>query len=247
MKEITSKIPSMEECLSEADDTEYMIVKEGAFEEIPSVLTSYYCDNGKKDRIAMCFADTNTFAAAGKAVEEILREPTGGSRLAGITLKNSFIFEEGLHAEYKHVETIKSQLKTILDNPAENQSVLVPVAVGSGTINDLVKRASDELNLPYLCIPTAASVDGYTAYGAALLYEGFKQTMACKAPLAVIADSNVLAEAPAYLSSSGFGDLAGKIIAGTDWIIADHVFELDGKGELVRGTAAIDSTAWTMV
>jgi glycerol-1-phosphate dehydrogenase [NAD(P)+] len=35
------------------------------------------------------------------------------------------------------------------------------------------------------------------------------------------ADPDVLAKAPAYLSSSGFGDLASKIIAGTDWIIAD--------------------------
>ena len=241
MKDISNTIPSFAECLQKASGTKYMAVNEGAFAGIPQVLGSYYCEGGNKKCIAACFADKNTFAVAGKAVQEILQT-------AGIPIAESFIFEDGLHAEYKHIEKIKALLKNVPEKSGQDpQSVIVPIAVGSGTINDLVKRAVDELALPYLCVPTAASVDGYTAYGAAILYEGFKQTMSCKAPLAVVADSKVLSEAPAYLSSSGFGDLAGKIVAGTDWIIADHIFDLDGKGELAPGTDPIDSTAWSMV
>jgi len=241
MKDISNTIPSLAECLTYAGGTKYMVVKEGAFAELPQVLGSYFCENNSKKCFTACFSDKNTYTAAGKAVQEILQT-------AGIPVAESYIFEDDIHAEYKHVEKIKAILKTVQEKAEYGtQAILVPVAVGSGTINDLVKRAADELSLPYLCIPTAASVDGYTAYGAALLNEGFKQTMSCRAPIAVIADSTVLSEAPAYLSSSGFGDLAGKIIAGTDWIIADHVFELDGKGELAPGTAPIENIAWSMV
>jgi glycerol-1-phosphate dehydrogenase [NAD(P)+] len=108
-------------------------------------------------------------------------------------------------------------------------------------VNDLVKRAASELALPYLSVPTAASVDGYTSYGAALLADGFKQTFPCAAPRVLAADTAVLEEAPAFLSSSGFGDLAGKLIAGTDWIIAEEAGKLGAPG-----TEPIDGTAWAM-
>ena len=240
MKEITEKIPSLAECLLAAEDTKYLAVGKDALPGIPQILNTYYCGNDTGKCITAVFADKNTFGAAGNTVEEIL----GAS---GNNVVCSFIFDEGLHADYSHVETLKVKLTDALEKAGDKNAILVPIAVGSGTINDLVKRAADELALPYLCVPTAASVDGYTAYGAALLYEGFKQTMPCKAPLAVIADSSVLAAAPAYLSSSGYGDLAGKIIAGTDWIIADRIFQLDGKGGLAPGVAAIENTAWAMV
>src|SRR5205085_9588121 len=93
----------------------------------------------------------------------------------------------------------------------------VPVAVGSGVVNDLVKYAAALAGRPYLCVPTAASMDGYAASGAALLDEGFKRTLPCDPPVAVVADINVLALAPARMASWGYGDLAGKVVAGADW------------------------------
>jgi glycerol-1-phosphate dehydrogenase [NAD(P)+] len=84
-------------------------------------------------------------------------------------------------------------------------------------------------------------VDGYTSNGAALLADGFKQTFPCTAPRVVSADTDILSHAPAYLSSSGFGDLAGKLIAGTDWIIAEQAGPLGAPG-----TEPIDPTAWAM-
>ena len=40
----------------------------------------------------------------------------------------------------------------------------------------------------YLCVATAASMDGYTAFGASITHEGAKQTFSCPAPRAVVAD-----------------------------------------------------------
>jgi glycerol-1-phosphate dehydrogenase [NAD(P)+] len=86
----------------------------------------------------------------------------------------------------------------------------VPVAVGSGTVNDLVKRSSEELGLRYMVVGTAASMDGYTSFGASITKDGMKQTLSCKAPLGCIVDSAVAAAAPAEMTASGYADLIAK-------------------------------------
>jgi glycerol-1-phosphate dehydrogenase [NAD(P)+] len=97
----------------------------------------------------------------------------------------------------------------------------LPVAVGSGVINDLVKYAAEIAGTPYVCVPTAASMDGYAASGAALRDSGFKRTFVCAAPVAIVADLDVIATAPAAMAGWGYGDLVGKFVAGADWIVAD--------------------------
>jgi glycerol-1-phosphate dehydrogenase [NAD(P)+] len=228
------KILSVDECLAAASDTKYFAVGDGIIAEIPRLVERYFpgCP-------VFAVADTNTFKAAGRAVLDTITA-------AGIPVAGSLVFtEEEIHAEYRYVERLKEEFRKAEKSGGETK--IVPVVIGSGTLNDLVKRSASELALPYFCVPTAASVDGYTAYGAALVDGGFKQTFPCPAPLVIAADSPVLAAAPPYLSSSGFGDLAGKITAGSDWIIADRVFSLDGKGELVPGSRKIDDKAWAMV
>jgi glycerol-1-phosphate dehydrogenase [NAD(P)+] len=39
----------------------------------------------------------------------------------------------------------------------------MPLAVGSGTINDLTKLAAHRAAGPYMAVATAAYIDGYTA------------------------------------------------------------------------------------
>ena len=74
----------------------------------------------------------------------------------------------------------------------------IPVAVASGTLNDIVKRAAHECDRPYMAVATAASVDGYTSFGASITKDGFKQTLTCPAPRAVVADLDVLTAAPGH-------------------------------------------------
>ena len=90
----------------------------------------------------------------------------------------------------------------------------IPVAVGSGTINDLTKLAAHRLGRPYLVVATAASMDGYTAYGASITANGSKQTFDCPAPRAVLADLEVIAGAPGGMNASGYADLLAKNVAG---------------------------------
>ncbi len=111
----------------------------------------------------------------------------------------------------------------------------IPVALGSGTINDLVKRASFENSIRYVCIPTAPSVDGFTSFGAAITVEGFKTTLECPPPLCVVADEDIIVNAPVGLIASGYGDIMAKLLGGADWIIADAM-----------GIEAIDPDVWKL-
>ncbi|MDR0554826.1 MAG: sn-glycerol-1-phosphate dehydrogenase [Treponema sp.] len=224
-REIPEK-PSLTECLQAASDTKQLLMQKDVLEAVPDLLREHY-----DARQAILIADENTFAAAGKTLQSVLEA-------SGFPSTGVYVFPgvPRLHAEYRRVQTIEAYIKS---RPDYRRSV--PISVGAGTVNDLVKRAAGELGLPYLSVPTAASVDGYTSYGAALLADGFKQTFPCGAPRVLAADPELLRRAPAYLSSSGFGDLAGKIIAGTDWIIAAFAGALGAPG-----TEPIDPLAWAM-
>ncbi len=124
-----------------------------------------------------------------------------------------FIFRApDLHAEERFVAELESSLRT---------HAAIAVAVGSGTINDLTKLASHRVERRYLCVATAASMDGYTAYGASVTYQGAKQTFFCPAPVAVVADLDVICAAPGEMNAWGYADLMAKFPAGADWIVAD--------------------------
>lgn len=111
-----------------------------------------------------------------------------------------------------------------------------PIAIGSGVMNDVVKHAAFTLGIPYMCVATAASMDGYTSAGAPLSEKGFKKTIPCRPAQVLLADLDVIATAPPAMTGWGYGDLAGKVPAGGDWIIADAL-----------GIEPIDSVAWPMV
>lgn len=159
-------------------------------------------------REALIVADTNTFEAAGRAVQQSLQA-------AGIAQQEPYIFDDpGLHAEWRFVEMLDERLK---------RTDAIAIAVGSGTINDLTKLCSFHQGRRYMCVATAASMDGYTAYGASVIFEGNKQTFECPAPLAVLADTAVIAGAPAEMTASGYADLFAKVPAGADWILAEEL------------------------
>jgi len=172
-----------------------------ALPQIPALLAEMW--PGKS---AWIVADGNTWRVAGERVQKILKE-------AGVPCCEPCILPAvpKPHPDY----TLACQLAEKM--PAD----AVPLAVGSGVINDLVKTAADIRKTTYCCIPTAPSVDGYTSKGSAMSVGGSKKTVPCPAPAAVVADKTVLLTAPPEMAAAGYGDLAAKIVAGADWIIAD--------------------------
>lgn len=173
------------------------------------------------DKKAIVIADTTTFEIAGKTIVKQFESE-------GIEQEPAYIYTDpALYAEYKFVDELVAALK---------QHDAIPVAVGSGTINDLTKLAAHLTNRPYLCVATAASMDGYTAFGASITANGAKQTFNCPAPQACLADIDILSAAPSEMTASGYADLFAKVTAGADWILADAL-----------NVEAIDETAWSIV
>jgi glycerol-1-phosphate dehydrogenase [NAD(P)+] len=84
-----------------------------------------------------------------------------------------------------------------------------------------------------MSVATAASMDGYTAFGASITHNGSKQTFVCPAPAAVLADIDVIAAAPGSMNAWGYADLLAKFTAGADWILADAM-----------GVEAMNPQAW---
>ena len=207
----------IEAALADATDTEQVVIGPGALGAVAEVFGPTF-----GERPAVVVADATTWRAAGDRVQRVLAA-------AGRATEAPYRFppDTFVEATYGNVERLRASFAT---------HDAVPVAVGSGSLNDLVKRAAHEVGRRYLSVATAASMDGYTAFGAAITRDGYKQTMTCPAPRAVVADLDVLAGAPADMTASGYGDLLGKVTAGADWLVADAL-----------GIEPVDPKVWELV
>jgi glycerol-1-phosphate dehydrogenase [NAD(P)+] len=98
------------------------------------------------------------------------------------------------------------------------------VAVGSGVITDVVRHAAEQLDRPFVSVPSAASMDGYSSSVAAMQIDGVKVTIPARSPVGIFADPSVLAAAPVELTRAGLGDLLGKATARVDWLAAHLLY-----------------------
>lgn len=223
-----------------ATDTKVFEMGPGVSSVSPGVFNRLF--PGRK---AVIVADVNTWPILGEKVFNHFRS-------AGIEVCEYVIGKKEFHAEWKYVEMLDAILdgnpqkaKEIENDPdhveADAETAFrkpsgdypVAVSVGSGVINDLCKLSSHHHGQSYLSLPTAASVDGYSSFGASISYHNSKQTFSCPAPVAIIADIDVIAKAPKEMTAAGYADLAAKIPAGAEWMIAD-----------LMGTEPIVPDAW---
>lgn len=175
-----------------------IVIENGALERLPQIMNTYYATYQK---IAM-ICDEHTFAAAGYRVKELLPDV--------IVMQLS---SDHLHADEHGVEAAQAML-------ALHPDVDFMIACGSGTIHDITRYHCYEKHVPFLSIPTAASVDGFVSTVAAMTWHGFKKSFTAVSPVFVLADSAVFAKAPTRLTASGVADLLGKYTAICDWKIA---------------------------
>lgn len=202
--------------IERATDTKALDTDYGSIDRTGQMFSRLF--PGKK---ATVIADCNTWNAAGRKVMAVLEED-------GIEVYEPLIITDPeLYAGWSYLEQVQAYL--------ENTDAIA-IAVGSGTINDLVKLASHRIGRRYMIVGTAASMDGYTAFGASITKDGNKQTFSCRAPLGVIADPVICAAAPEGMSASGYADLIAKIPAGADWILAEAI-----------GAEKIDRFAFSLV
>lgn len=187
--------------LEQSSDTKALETGSGAIGKAVRMFRQLF--PGKRPVIV---AHSATYALAGDRLMDDFKA-------AGLVPDEPIIFTEpDLHAEWKYIERLDSLLSA---------TDAVPVALGSGTVNDLTKLSSHHCHRRYMTVGTAASMDGYTAFGASITKDGAKQTFSCPAPLGFIADTDIIATAPEAMTASGYADLYAKVPAGADWILSD--------------------------
>ncbi len=156
-------------------------------------------------RPALLFGDPRTLEACGDDLAAWLRASGAVCRVFDLEAPGT-----RLHADAATVRGARDVL-------AREAAEALPVAVGSGTVNDVVKAAAHELRRPYVAVATAASMNGYTSAIAAITVDGLKRTLPSTPPRAVLASPKVLAESPVRMSVSGLADLLSKPVSSADW------------------------------
>ncbi len=167
-----------------------IVMSAGALEQLPTVIAEL----GDFKKIVMV-CDYNTFEVAGKRADDLC----GFSRVIKLD-------PTGLHPTEKAVAAVDEGLDADL-----------LVAVGSGTIHDITRYVAFTRGINFVSVPTAASVDGYVSNVAVMTWCGTKKTLPAVPPIAMVADTDIIAKAPYELTASGIGDMIGKYTALFDW------------------------------
>lgn len=150
--------------------------------------------------------DENTHAAAGGAVIDCIKKN-------GIP-HDTLVCPGNVNADLSVAEKIEEKCR--------GYGLLV--AVGAGTINDLIKFAADRSGIPYWCVPTAPSMNGYTSAIAAIKKAGVKRTVPAKPPQHVYVHPEVIKQSPLRLRQAGYCDVMAKSVSDMDWKIESILF-----------------------
>lgn len=172
-------------------DIKFVAIERGAISHLTHLTEGYTS--------ILVVADENTYGVGGEKVM---------AALAGKEVKQ-VIFSG---------KTILIPNETAIDRvTAELSGIELIVGIGSGVIQDLCKYVSHNNKIPYYIVATAPSMDGYASTGAAMITGGMKVTYSAGIPEAIIADTEILKDAPMDMIQAGYGDIVGKYSALNDW------------------------------
>lgn len=182
-------------------DIEHCYIEEDACNRLTNLCKEY-------NKI-LIVADENTFNASGEKVVSAIDKPYEKVIFSGKTI----------------LVPNEDAIRKVEDNL--NDCDLI-IGIGSGVIQDLCKYVSFFKKVDYFIVATAPSMDGYASTGAAMILGGMKVTVSVGAPKAIIADVDVLANAPHDMIKAGYGDIVGKFSSLNDWklskIVNDEYF-----------------------
>lgn len=216
----------------------HRIVEADALQAVPELLAS-----GPFGRNVLLVCDDATWVAAGQQLQSTLQ--TAGLNVVAHSLGRA------PHAALRYVEPILAMVN--------EHRIDAMIAVGSGSINDITKYAAYQFGQAYVCVATAASMNGYSSATASLSDGVVKHSYVCRQPYAVVAELQVIATAPRNLARAGVGDTLCRstvaadrylshVVLGTPferdifeqlrvhegWLIANMALLRDGSMEYMR-------------
>ena len=180
---------------------DYLKIGQGVIKYVPDMIAAM----GRKKPFVVC--DRNTYAVAGERVCEILTAAKiphvcyviPGDRIAP--------------AEWEAGSVVMHY----------DPSCDMLLGVGSGVINDTCKVVAHAVGVPSAIVGTAPSMDGYASNSASMEVNHVKVSLYNHAPVGIILDSEILAQAPMRMLWAGLGDMVAKYVAICEWRISNIV------------------------
>lgn len=190
-----------------------LIIESGALKRLPE-----YIKNAKK---IFVLSDVNTHKAAGEKVIEILKNEN--KAYCGYIYQN------------KHLEPDESAVGSAFMHCPDDCDLLI--GAGSGVINDVSKILSNTKKITYIIVATAPSMDGYASNSSSMIMDNFKISLSSKCPDIIIADTDILKNAPEKMLKSGLGDMLAKYVSICEWKISHLIngeYYCDEVAQLVK-------------
>jgi glycerol-1-phosphate dehydrogenase [NAD(P)+] len=186
-------------------DIEKIVIEKGAINKTSSVIDRF------KSQKLFLVADNNTYSVCGERVERHLKAE-------GFDDLKTFVFNTP-----NQLVPGEQTLGRLLIEIEKGTKLIV--AVGSGVINDMCRYLSYKMDIPYIIVGTAPSMDGYASVVTPTIVDGIKATLDGVYPYAIIGDLDILRKAPMEMIYAGFGDILGKLVALTDWDLSRQLNE----------------------
>jgi len=173
-----------------------VVIGHRALTHVPAV-----CSDLRLGRSALVVTGTHTRNLAGEEVISLLSEAYE---------VRSFV-----------ADTISMQVIREAEKAAREVDFLV--GVGGGRVIDTAKIVSYNLDRQFISIPTAASHDGIASARASVPMEGGSASLEAHPPIAIIADTGIIAQAPHRLLAAGCADIMSNYTACLDWELAHRL------------------------
>ena len=159
------------------------------------------CADLRLDNPVVVFSGTRTRDFAGERVASLLRE----------------------HFDVSVFTVKEISMETIREAEEHCRDAGFMAGVGGGRVIDCAKIVSYNLDRQFISVPTAASHDGIASARASVPMESGSVSLEAHPPLAIIADTGLIAAAPHRLLAAGCADVISNSTAVLDWELAHRL------------------------
>ncbi len=111
----------------------------------------------------------------------------------------------------------EESVNMVVENSKDSSAIL---GVGGGKVIDVSKMVATINEIPSISIPTTAAHDGLISPRASIKSENGSVSLEADAPFGLIADTQIISEAPYQFLASGFSDIISNLTAVEDWKLA---------------------------
>ena len=192
-----------------------VIIGKGAVNRLPEFLHKF---DAKKPFL---LADSNTFAAAGEKVCDVLD--------AASIPYSKYVFQN------KSLEPDEDSVGSAVMHFDKTCDLII--GIGSGVINDIGKILSNVTGKKYIIVGTAPSMDGYASATSSMSMDGLKVSLPSRCADVIIGDTDILKNAPVHMLKAGLGDMLAKYVSIAEWRIAHIItgeYYCEQVAELIR-------------